>query len=823
MRRLLLLALAAALAGGFLAARAEESADRERGMGECRALMADRDFGGAERRLEAFVKRWRKGEAVEEAALLLARARLAAGRPQDALDTLRALVESAPEGLWTEKARWLMADAYAALRNWKGAADVLQARGEFLASDDHRRAVADLYLEVADEAFRGKEVADEYGRRTTVRDWPRALDFYRRARSVKIRPADEARVRHRIAMSALESGDPATAAAEWTDLLAHGSPGDLAAEATHGLATALARSGDLPGARRRFREVAATWADSPFAPKSLVALGDTWSPLTQGGREDLQRGLEAWREFRRLYAGHEDGPATAFRIGMALARYGDRAQAVKEWEEFLRRWPDHELSPQAVHGAALAKLGLEDFDGAVGSWKDLLARWPNHPLWAEARAMLPKVALARAEAHMREKRWDAATAAFRAFLEEFPADGDAPEAQTRVGDALREKGERDAALEAWRLVPRKYPRAAQAAAAWKRAADFLADAVGDLPAAIREYEGLVSSYPGTSEGQEARRVLGEMKGKLLESSLDRPLTTDRRPRIAFRLRNVDRLRMKAYRVDPEEFARTKGGFRGAEDVVTDVVKPDAEWVWQPENYERFRLLERRCEVPVQGPGAWIVRAQDEELSATILVLSTDLSAVVKRSPSQTLVFVQDERTGAPVAGAKVILPEVKGGAVTGEDGVWIGGAGDGRVLVGKDGSLAWAQAGPGSGTSFGYSPKVYLLTDRPLYRPGQDAAVKGFARRVENGAYACREGERVALTVEDPRGTTVHRSEPVTDRFGGFEAKVVVAEGAPLGTWRIAARYADRTFTASFEVREFRKPELEVEVRGDRPTWFGGE
>ena len=315
MRTSRVLVLAAAfLAAGGLGALAQDAMNREKELGECRSLMADRNWGEAETRLEAFVKKHRSGDAVEEAALL-ARARLQAGRPQDCLDTLRPLVEAAPKGLWTDKARWLMADAYAALRQWKGAADVLRARDEFLASDDHRQTIADLYLDVANEAYDGRETADEFGRRTKVHDWARARDFYGRARAVRLKPGDEGRVAHRIAQSALEGGDPAGAASEWEVLLRDGKPEGLAAEATFGFATALARTGRAPEARKRFREVVERWADSEFAPRALVSLGETFEPLTTGSQESLRAGLDAWREFRKLYSGHADGPSVSFRVG----------------------------------------------------------------------------------------------------------------------------------------------------------------------------------------------------------------------------------------------------------------------------------------------------------------------------------------------------------------------------------------------------------------------------------------------------------------------------------------------------------------------------
>ncbi|MHC4820964.1 MAG: MG2 domain-containing protein, partial [Planctomycetota bacterium] len=640
---------------------------------------------------------------------------------------------------------------------------------------------------------------------------------------MKLREADAPRIRHRIARSALETGDANRARTEWVSLLEEGLAGELEPEAVFGLGRAWVRLRNFPEARRRFREVNERWKDSDFAPRALIALGNTWNPLKTRRREDLDRGLDSWREFRRLYHGHEEGPSIAYSIGLALANFGDRAQAVTEWQAFLERWPDHERSPEAQHGIALSKLGLEDFDGAVKAWSDLLAKWPHHSLWTTARGMLPRTAMARAETAMREKDWTGAAAAFRRYLDEYPADGDAAQGQMRLGDALEEGGKRDDALEAWRLATRKYPEDPRAPQAWERVARVLAEKVGDLPASIREYEGLARRYPRSNQGRRAAETLTAMKGKELEASLDRPLTTDRKPRIAFRLRNVDRLRMKAYRVDMVEYVRTKGSLAGAEHVVTDVVKPDAEWVWKPENYEPFRLLERTCELPVKGPGAWIVRAQDEELSATIMVVSTDLAAVVKRSREQTLVYVQNELTGKPVAGATVLLP---GGedAVTGADGVWIGGAGgDGKVLVSHGGHATFAHGNAGRRTTFGYSPKVYLFPDRPLVRPGQKVALKGFARRVVSGSYACREGEKVEITVEDPRRATVLKRTLVTDEFGGIDTQLELPFEAVLGDYRVLARYEKRSFTTTFAVRAFRKPELEVTVTGESSTWYLGD
>ena len=54
-----------------------------------------------------------------------------------------------------------------------------------------------------------------------------------------------------------------------------------------------------------------------------------------------------------------------------------------------------------------------------------------------------------------------------------------------------------------------------------------------------------------------------MKGRTLTVTVDRPFRTDEEPQVAMRLRNTPRLRMKAYKIDPEEYVARKGGLGGA--------------------------------------------------------------------------------------------------------------------------------------------------------------------------------------------------------------------------------------------------------------------
>src|SRR5205085_11743577 len=117
----------------------------------------------------------------------------------------------------------------------------------------------------------------------------------------------------------------------------------------------------------------------------------------------------------------------------------------------------------------------------------------------------------------------------------------------------------------------------------------------------------------------------------------------------------------------------------------------------------------------------------------------------KASREQVLVFAQDMKTGKGRPGARVLVAEgdaVILDATTGKDGVLLKTwdkprEGSPLTYLVLDGADA---AGTGLGelakVSQGLTPRAYLYTDRPAYRPGQAVELRGVVREVAGGQYA---------------------------------------------------------------------------------------
>ena len=109
--------------------------------------------------------------------------------------------------------------------------------------------------------------------------------------------------------------------------------------------------------------------------------------------------------------------------------------------------------------------------------------------------------------------------------------------------------------------------------------------------------------------------------------------------------------------------------------------------------------------------------------------------------------------------------------------------------------------------------KVYAITDRPIYKPGQTVNLNYWLREVRYGKNNfIREllpEETVKLIVRSPRKKLIEKQFKLDD-FGAFDYSFKLPDDADLGSYSISL---DRLGGyLRFRVEEYRKPEYEVKV-----------
>ena len=278
-------------------------------------------------------------------------------------------------------------------------------------------------------------------------------------------------------------------------------------------------------------------------------------------------------------------------------------------------------------------------------------------------------------------------------------------------------------------------------------------------------------------------------------------------------------------------------------------------------------LDRRVTVttPLQNAGAYLlIGKMDNGNTSRIVVWLDDTAIIHKRMAGKAFYFVADARTGQPIPGVNLEFfgyqqkrvernryqvttanfaeqTDANGQAFPDNELMkqryqWI--------------TIARTQAGRFAFTGFDrfwysrrlpdpdYSRhKIYGITDRPVYRPGQKVDFKFWARNVGYSLTPAQEQEfankTVKLKLNGRDGKTILEQTLTTDEYGGVNGDWTIPQDADLGryTLRLEVEYLDRARgnrkrkfygAVTFRVEEYKKPEYEVLVEApDEPVMLG--
>jgi alpha-2-macroglobulin len=129
----------------------------------------------------------------------------------------------------------------------------------------------------------------------------------------------------------------------------------------------------------------------------------------------------------------------------------------------------------------------------------------------------------------------------------------------------------------------------------------------------------------------------------------------------------------------------------------------------------------------------------------------------------------------------------------------------------------------------------FVFDDRKMYRPGEEVHVKGWLRRIGTGTDGDVNGldgyvKSVTYSLEDSRGNEVLKGAAQVNALGGFDAVLKLPPTMNLGyaNLQLQARnvpigLSNLEFHHQLQVQEFRRPEFEVTAQAsDGPHFVGG-
>ncbi|MCX6715927.1 MAG: MG2 domain-containing protein, partial [Candidatus Taylorbacteria bacterium] len=115
--------------------------------------------------------------------------------------------------------------------------------------------------------------------------------------------------------------------------------------------------------------------------------------------------------------------------------------------------------------------------------------------------------------------------------------------------------------------------------------------------------------------------------------------------------------------------------------------------------------------------------------------------------------------------------------------------------------------------------KMYIYSDKPIYRPGQEVDVKGIYRLGYDGYYELPPTEPVTLTIHDSGNDVVKEVDLVPNNFGTISTAFTLTKSARLGTYSVCVKYQ----CTSFDVLDYSPAAFKVTLKTGKDEYFVGD
>ena len=275
------------------------------------------------------------------------------------------------------------------------------------------------------------------------------------------------------------------------------------------------------------------------------------------------------------------------------------------------------------------------------------------------------------------------------------------------------------------------------------------------------------------------------------------------------------------------------------------------WSFDTEDRGDYRPGSKNLELKDKLPvGAYLLVGKSNGKTARQLLLVSDATLVVKTSGRQELAYLCDINTGAPLKETNLTLwysdyknnqnewnkleakADTRGLALFTLPG-GISTSSSNLLLLAKSGdkqAFCTAFSCIPGGVQQGW--KIYVVTDKPAYRPKETMHWKATVRLRRDQEYSTPSGYPLFYTIRDARGAELKKDKCTLNSFGACWGSLELGETLPLGEYHIEfRRELDGATIGSatlFRLEEYKLPEYKVSVQtpeedGKKKTFWVGD
>lgn len=324
-------------------------------------------------------------------------------------------------------------------------------------------------------------------------------------------------------------------------------------------------------------------------------------------------------------------------------------------------------------------------------------------------------------------------------------------------------------------------------------------------------------------------------------------------------RNVRTVDVKLFKITDSQFVSFLNGNMNE----YEYIPPPPDLVWQTiiESTGELnqRVLTPLTPVAADGgelpPGFYFITLDSPDIPhsyrpflATRLLVVASANLTFKTTTNEALIWVTDLQSGKPLAGVPLTVYDeyfqAVGHGVSDANGLLMLDVptpdkpyDERYVMSDVNQYFAFASSQWGSGVSLydyglwsshyapGNQPKVYIYTDRPIYRPNQPVYFKGILRLDDDLAYNQTVHSTVHVEIENYK-ETIYQAELPLSSLGTFDGQITLDPEAALGYYSIRVMLPDDTDSIGgigFTVAEYHKPEFRVQVSASPMNVLAGQ
>jgi len=440
-----------------------------------------------------------------------------------------------------------------------------------------------------------------------------------------------------------------------------------------------------------------------------------------------------------------------------------------------------------------------------------------------------------AQQHSNRRNWRKGEQAYKLLLERYPKTQYREEVYFRLGLLHMRRSRNYTEAVAWldRLLKempdgiRAWPARFQRAELYGR--------MKQIAKAVEQMREIALKAPDASlRNSAAQRVLA-IQNKYFGISVRQSFTEGETPFLQIQVRNINTVSLRMDRVayaDVIEFLEPhRQNMTEAAAKVKQRIKVKA---WDSHFSQRKdNWAQHRVELPAVESGIYLVEAVVEGITYRVTVLVNKYGMIVKSAADRVLVFAQGRHDGKPVEGMEVRMIARAGSwnRKTDADGLAsFDVVRDNLLFVGRQGNeycFCYAYAASRTGPE----SRIYVSTDRPIYRPDQEVQFNVRHRVDEDGKLTAHKGLRLTINVRDTKNNLVHAEQVALNEFGSANGKFRLGSEPPLGVYSISIEPLDAmpgtwnrwSNRGQFRVDEYRKPEYEVDVAFSQTRYIMGE